>query len=182
MDREGGMCMITHNDNMAGHLENRRRIELPVYDPHKKNLPKRSAYIGAFRWLEAVWTCLGGSAVFALDNALICEDLFLGRSHEYLVWLYGDDSVTQYNGVVMLGKNVDPNDVEERRGIRYTRFCRTLNDAIEHEQILDMQGITEALSRYYFENGETFDGLEIAPGNRNRFELLARDAMEYYNT
>jgi len=56
MDREGGMCMITHIDNMAGHLENRRRIELPVYDPHKKNLPKRSAYIGAFRWLEAVWT------------------------------------------------------------------------------------------------------------------------------
>ncbi len=59
-------------------LINRKTITLPVYDPRKRDLPKRSKYIGAVSWLRAVRDCLGESVVFALDEALICQGCFGG--------------------------------------------------------------------------------------------------------
>ena len=50
----------------------------------------------------------------------------------------------------------------------------------ENENILDMQGITEAVSRYFYSNGDSFDGLFVAPEYQDRFERLASDAIEYY--
>ena len=43
-----------------------------------------------------------------------------------------------------------------------------------------MQGITEALSRYYFANGDSFDGIFVSPEYRERFAELADDAINYY--
>ena len=87
-------------------LVNRRTVELPKYNPQKRDLPKRRDYVGAMAWLKAVRDCLGEKIVFALDEALMCQGHFGGRSDEYLVWVYGDDAVTQYNGVVVLGNQV----------------------------------------------------------------------------
>ena len=39
-----------------------------------------------------------------------------GRSNEYLVWVYGDDAVNQFNGVVVLGNQVSPHNIKERNG------------------------------------------------------------------
>ena len=47
-------------------------------------------------------------------------------------------------------------------------------------KILDMQGITEAVSKYFYSNGDSFDGLFVAPEHQDRFERLASDAIEYY--
>ncbi len=44
-----------------------------------------------------------------------------------------------------------------------------------------MQGITEALSRYYFKSGNSFEGISVAPEYQERFERLAQAAMEYYS-
>ena len=63
-------------------------------------------YIGSISWLKAVRERLGESVVFALDEALMCQGSFGGRDDEYIVWVYGDDSVTQYNGVVVLGNYI----------------------------------------------------------------------------
>ena len=68
---------------------NRKTITLPKFSAQKRNLPKRSDYIGAIAWLKAVQECLGESVVFALDEALICQGTFGGRSDEYIVWVYG---------------------------------------------------------------------------------------------
>lgn len=43
-----------------------------------------------------------------------------------------------------------------------------------------MQGITEAVSKYFYSNGDSFDGLFVAPEHQDRFERLASDAIEYY--
>lgn len=155
-------------------------ILLPKHDPNKRDLPKRRDYVGALAWLKAVHDCLGSSFVFALDSALMCQGSFGGRSDEYLVWGYGDQASASYNGVVLLGNQIDPADVTERDGLRFTTFNQTLADSLAHESILDMQGITEALSRYYFPHGESFAGMTVAPENRERFEKLAADAKEYY--
>ena len=163
-------------------LTNRKTITLPVHDPQKRNLPRRSDYISAFSWLRAVNECLGNSVVFALDEALMCQGGFQGHNDEYVVWVYGDDSLAQYNGIVVLGNHISPLYIRSKYGLRYTDFNRTLYDAFTNEAILDMQGITEAVSRYYYANGESFEGIFIAPEHQERFEMLAKDAIEYYES
>ena len=64
--------------------------------------------------------------------------------------------------------------------MRYTDFNRTLADAFANESILDMQGITEAVSRYFYHNGESFEGIAVAPEHQEKFEKLASEAIEYY--
>lgn len=161
-------------------LANRKTFSLPKYDPQKCNLPKRSDYVGAISWLKAVRDCIGEPVVFALDEALMCQGNFSGRSDEYIVWVYGDDSATRYNGVVVLGNHISPHNVKSKNGLQYTDFNRTVYDAFANEAILDMQGITEAVSKYYYSNGDSFEGIFIAPEYQDRFEILANEAIEYY--
>lgn len=162
-------------------LVNRKTASLPKYDPRKNDLPKRSDYVGAHSWLKAVRDCIGGNIVFALDEALMCQGSFGGRNDEYIVWVYGDDAVSDFNGVVLLGNKVSQYCIREKDGLKFTDFNRTLSDALANEAILDMQGITEAVSRYYYSNNESFNGLAVAPEYQERFERLANEAREYYN-
>ena len=161
-------------------LINRKTIALPKYDPQKRDLPKRSDYVGAISWLKAVRDYLGESVVFALDEALMCQGSFGGRSDEFIIWAYGDDSITRFNGVVVLGNYISSHNVKSKNGLLYTDFNRTISDAFANESILDMQGITEALSRYYYSNGDSFDGISVAPEYQERFERLASEAIDYY--
>ncbi len=163
-------------------LINRKTVELPKHDPQKRDLPKRSDYVGALSWLKAVRECVGENFVFALDEALMCQGGFKGRSDEYLIWGYGDDTATRFNGVVLLGNQISPYNVKEKNGLRFTDFNRTVEDALANESILDMQGITEALSRYYYTNGESFEGIYIVPEYAQRFTELANEAIEYYES
>ena len=163
-------------------LINRRTRSLPKYDPQKRNLPKRCDYIGAISWLRAVRDCFGQSVVFALDEALMCLGSFGGRSEEYLIWVYGEDTLSRFNGVVVLGDQISSRDVINKNGLSFTSFNRTLSDALANESILDMQGITEAVSRYYYANGDSFEGIFVPPEYQKRFEALTREAMAYYES
>lgn len=162
-------------------LVNKKTTVLPKHDPNKKDLPKRSDYIGAVSWLKAVGECIGEDTIFALDEALMCQGNFGGRSDEYIVWVYGSNKASRYNGVAEIGNYVSPLSVSEKNGLKFTNFNRTLSDALANESILDMQGTIEALSRYYYRNGESFDGLSVAPEYQDRFESLTTEAIEYYD-
>jgi transcriptional regulator with XRE-family HTH domain len=163
-------------------LVNRRTSALPKYDPKKVDLPRRENYIGSLSWLRAVRDCLGEDVVFALDQALMCQGNFGGRNNEYIVWVYGDESLNRFNGVAVLGRKVSPFCVLEKNGLRFTDLNRTISDALANESILDMQGVTEAVSRYYFSNGESFEGLSVTPEYQEAFERLAQDARSYYDS
>ncbi len=162
-------------------LINKRASALPKYDSNKQDLPKRSDYVGATSWLKAVSESLGDEIVFALDEALMCSGSFGGRSDEFIIWIYGDDRLTRYNGVTVIGNYVSPINVREKNGLKFTDFNRTLSDAFANESILDMQGTIEALNRYYYSNGESFQGLSVAPEYQDRFDSLANEAIEYYD-
>ena len=162
-------------------LINKRASALPKYDSNKQDLPKRRDYVGATSWLKAVSESLGDEIVFALDEALMCSGSFGGRSDEFIIWVYGDDRLTRYNGVTVIGNYVSPINVREKNGLKFTDFNRTLSDALANESILDMQGTIEALSRYYYSNGESFQGLSVAPEYQDRFDSLANEAIEYYD-
>ena len=43
-----------------------------------------------------------------------------------------------------------------------------------------MQGITEAVSRYYYTHNDSFEGIFVPPEHQRQFERLAQDAVEYY--
>lgn len=161
-------------------LINRKTRTLPRFDPQKQNLPKRSDFVGATSWLRAVRDCIGQPIVFALDEALMCQGSFGGRSDEYLVWVYGADSVTRFNGIAVLGNQISPLDVQKKNGLAFTSFNRSLSDALANESILDMQGITEAVSRYYYTHNDSFEGIFVPPEYQRQFERLAQDAVEYY--
>lgn len=163
-------------------LVNRKTAVLPKYSPQKSNLPKRRDYVGAISWLRAVRECIGEDVVFALDEALMCQGYFGGRSDEFLVWVYGSNLVTRFNGVVVLGNRVSSHNVKEKNGLLFTDFNRTIADAFANEAILDMQGLTEAISKYYYQNDESFDGIFVAPEYQDRFERLASEAIEYYGS
>ena len=167
-------------DRIRADLANRKTKVLPKYDPQKRNLPKRSDFVGATAWLRAVRECIGETAVFALDAALMCQGSFGGRSDEYLVWVYGDDTLSRFNGVVVLGNRISAHSIKEKDGLRFTNFSRTIMDALANESILDMQGITEAISKYYYRNGESFDGISVTPEYQDRFDQLANEAIDYY--
>ena len=118
-------------DRVRADLVNCRTAALPKYDPKKTDLPKRSDFVGSVSWLRAVSEQIGQPTVFALDEALMCQGSFGGRSNE---------------------------------------------------SILDMQGITEALGRYYYKNGSSFAGLFPLPGYEESFTKLADEAVHYYNS
>ena len=170
------------NQRVNADLTNRKAVVLPKYNPQKNDLPKRSDYIGAISWLKAVRECLGENFVFALDEALMCQGNFKGRNDEYIVWGYGDDTAYCFNGVVLLGNRVSNYNIKEKNGLRYTDFNRTIADAIANEAILDMQGITEALSRYDYTNGDSFDGIFVVPEYTEKFARLADEAINYYDS
>ena len=81
----------------------------------------------------------------------------------------------------MLGNKISQYSVIEKDGLRYTDFNRTLADALANENILDMQGITEALSHYYYSNGNSYNGIALVPEYQQEFEHLASSAIDYYN-
>ena len=111
----------------------------------------------------------------------MCQGNFGGRSDEYIIWGYGSDSVSRFNGVVLLGNWISQYSIEEKNGLLFTDFNRTLADALANETILDMQGITEALSHYYYRNGESFEGISVVPEYQLSFEKLSKEAIEYYD-
>ena len=162
-------------------MVNRKTVNLPEYDPRKIDLPKRKDYLGATAWLKAIRDEMGEDVVFALDEALMCQGGFRGHSDEFIVWVYGDDSLSRFNGVVVLGNKVSEYCVQEKNGLRYTDLNRTISDALANEPILDMQGVTEATSKYYYTNGESFQGLSVPPEHQERFESLAEEAIGYYD-
>jgi transcriptional regulator with XRE-family HTH domain len=166
--------------NVEEDLINRKTIALPKYDSQKIDLPKRSDFIGATAWLKAIQEFIDEPIIFALDEALMCQGSFLGRSDEYIVWVYGSDTLNKYNGIVVLSNQINKYDTESKNGLVYTNFNRTVYDALANKSILDMQGITEALNKYYVSNDDSFGGLFVIPKYQKQFGELANTAINYY--
>ena len=145
-------------------------------------LPRRRDCFGVVSWLQAVQDCLGENVVFALDEAWMCQEMFLGRHLQRAVWLYGSKSLLRYDGVIIVGTEISPSDVQEKYGLYFTNINRTIMDAIDFEYVLDMQGTLEALSYYYFTNHESFDGISLPPEYHEKFSRLAQEAIEYYDS
>lgn len=169
------------NEKVKKDLTNSKTYILPKYDSRKKDLPKKKDFQNSYLWLKALKDEFNTNVVFALDEALMCDGYFNGRNDEYIVWVYGDDSLTKYNGVVVLGNNIDDKYINEKMGIRYTNLNRTIIDSLDNIKILDTQGITEAISKYYYQNDGNLDNIYITPEHLELYTNLVNDAIEYHD-
>ena len=167
-------------ERVRADLINRRQYSMPDWNDANMPIPQSNEFRSASEWLSAVQEALGEDIVFALDSALMCEGSYLGRMNEWIIWIYGPRDLKKYKGVCVIGESIYSCDVQEKDGIKYTCFNRTLNDALANERILDMQGITEALSRYYYSHDESFEGLHPDPEYIELFSRISSDAVEYY--
>lgn len=61
------------------------------------------------------------------------------------------------------------------------RVCQWIKLQIQLVTKVPVEVITEALSKYYYANGESFSELFVAPEYQERFEQLANDAIYYYD-
>lgn len=149
-----------------------------------RSLPDRRDYVGSFRWLMAVQECIGQPFVFALDDAFMCMGLFLGYNVEPFVYGYGDRSIAEtFHQIVLLGTEINEKDISynETTGLRFTTVSRTIEDAIRHQDEINMQGTVEALSDYYFAHGETTDGIDVKAEYMHDFERILSEAKKYYD-
>ena len=71
--------------------------------------------------------------------------------------------------------------LRDERGWRSIVLSYPSEDALANESILDMQGITEAVSRYYYAHGDSFEGIFVPPEYQKQFERLAQEAIAYYD-
>lgn len=161
-------------------LINRKTFRIPKSDPGKIKLPSRDEFVSSIDWFLAIRNIIGEDVVFALDSALEIQGTFNGYSNERLIWVYGSDDLLKYDMLYVLGNKIDESDVIEECGLKFTSFERTIYDALSNEDVLFMQGTIEALSYYYYKNGESFERLFISPEYEDRFLELSRDAVDYY--
>ena len=71
-------------------------------------------------------------------------------------------------------------DVIVKRGIKCTSINQTINDLLVDVNS-DEQIILESISNYYYEHKESFDGMIIEDSNKELFEELRQDVIEYYD-
>jgi len=101
----------------------------------------------------------------------------------------GEKSIDVYATRPVEHDNIDYFIVDSFDGIDYIRFgdvlCtsvnQTINEMLSDFDNIDEQSLVEGLSRYYYTNGMSFDGLIIEPENMECFNSLKDWAIEYYN-
>jgi len=86
-------------------------------------------------------------------------------------------------------ENINYYLVDSFDSIDYIRIgnvmCRsvsqTINDLLSDLDSIDEQPLVEGLSRYYYTNGKSFNGIQIRPENMTRFNSIKDWAIEYYD-
>lgn len=61
-----------------------------------------------------------------------------------------------------------------------TTLSQTVNDIISDDDT-DLQPIYEALNKYYYTHDNSFDGINIKDENKQLFERISKESLEYYS-
>ena len=129
-------------------------------------------------WLEDV---VGGSGVIlCYTSALECLELFLGYVNETRIDVYAKEKGKYENINYRVVDTFDNIDVVNVGRLLCTSVGRTINDMLRDFDNADEQALLEALSDYYFEHNESFDGLAVDPSNMELFGTVKKWAIEYH--
>jgi len=141
--------------------------------------PTSNEYLTVRAWHRAV---VGGKdMILRRTSALEHLQLFSGYANGNNIEVYaknrGELEDIHYNIV----DTFDGIDYVLIGNVLCTSVNQTVNDMLADIENIDEQPLVEGLSRYYYSNGNSFDGLRIRPEYIERFNSVKDWAVEYYD-
>jgi len=138
----------------------------------------RSNYTSNSDWFSSI--LYGRDFVLCHTSALECLGQFPGYVNENQIDVYATIQEPYENINWNIVKNFDGIEIVNVAGLRCTSLNQTVNDMLRDYDIIDEQSFIQALADYYYSNGESFDGLQIAPEYTDRFNSIKDWAVEFY--
>ena len=130
-------------------------------------------------WLRDV---VGGEdVILRCVSALEYLQLFVGYMRENNIDVYAKTKGVYDNVNYHIINNFDRIDYIRYGNVLCSSFNQAVNDMFDDFDNTDRQALVEALSRYYYKNNNSFEGLYIKPENIEHFESVKEWAIEYYN-
>ena len=127
-------------------------------------------------------------SVIGDEDVILCHrsalehlQLFVGYLHRLEVEVYALKKGENKNIDYRLVDSFEDIDFIEIGGLRCTTPSQTFNDMMDDFDNADGQAFIEGLADYYFQNGDSFDGLIIKPENMELFDSRKEWAAEFYD-
>ena len=140
---------------------------------------KSDDFLTARAWHSSV---IGGSdMILRRVSALEFLELFAGYMRETSIDVYAKHRGDYDNINYCIVNNYDGIEYSRFGNVLCTTLNQTINDLLADFDNIDKQPLVEALSSYYFANGNSFDGLEINSENKAHFNVIKDWAVEYYD-
>ena len=139
----------------------------------------RSNFTSNREWFNSVLR--GKNVVLCHTSALECLGQFPGYVNENQIDVYATVREPYENINWYLVEGFDGLDIVTIGDLRCTSLNQTINDMLRDYDLIDEQSLAQALADYYYSNGESFDGLRIAPQYADRFNAIRDWAVEFYN-
>ncbi|WP_298593666.1 hypothetical protein [uncultured Mitsuokella sp.] len=117
--------------------------------------------------------------ILAYDTAADYLGLSNGSSYHPYAQIYVQSPLGIEGTKEYIVPSFEAVEYERRGGLLCTTVNQTINDLLRADG--DNQAIQESLATVYYENGESFDTLRIAPDLMPRFEQYRDWAIEYYD-
>jgi hypothetical protein len=138
----------------------------------------RSNYTSNREWF--ISALRGKDVVLCHTSALECLGQFPGYVNENQIDVYATAHEPYENINWYLVEGFDGMEIVNIAGLRCTSLNQTVNDMLRDYDVIDEQSLVQALADYYYGNGESFDGLQIAPQYAERFNSIKDWAVEFY--
>jgi hypothetical protein len=137
------------------------------------------AYLTNRAWHRAV---VGGKdMILRRASALEHLELFGGYMREKTIDVYARRQEPFENVRYCVVDTFDGIDFVRFGNVLCTSASQTFNDMFADFDNVDEQSLVEGLSRYYYSNGESFEGLSIRPEHEELFNSVKDWAVEYYD-
>ena len=139
----------------------------------------RNEFLTTRDWHRAV---IGGEDMILRNtSALEHLQLFGGYLREKTIDVYAKQPGPYNNINYRVVDNFDSIDSIRFGNVLCSSVNQTLNDMFDDFDNIDEQSLVEGLSRYYYTNDKSFNGLFIKPENMERFNSIKDWAIEYYD-
>jgi len=141
-------------------------------------IDSKSSYTSTREWFHSVLD--GKDVVLCHTSALECLGQFPGYVNESQIDVYSKIREPYENVNCYVVDGFDGMEIVEVGGLRCTSLSQTVNDMLRDYDVIDEQSLAQALADYYYRNGGSFSGLQIAPQYAEQFDAIKDWAQEFY--
>lgn len=139
---------------------------------------KSADYISNRAWLRNV---VGDKRVILRNvSALEFLQYFAGYDNENEIDVYAQEQGEYENVNYSIVDTFDKIDYIKIGNVMCCSLSQVVNDMLSDFENIDEAALVEALSKYYYENNNTFDGLYVAPANALLFEAVKEQSRMFY--